>query len=88
MHGSKRLTGFKLYATSANTVVVPCKRTQHVGPKNVGCCWPSMLRPFARALTLHKLVKYYQLNFLLKGPKSSMDEKKRNTELEKVAWHL
>ena len=31
------LTGFKLYATSANTVaVVPCKRTQHFGPKQ--CC--------------------------------------------------
>ena len=36
------LTGFKLYATSANIVVVPCKRTQHVGPNNVVCCWPTM----------------------------------------------
>ena len=31
---------------SANIVVVPCKRTQDVGPNNVAC-WPTMLRPFA-----------------------------------------
>ena len=37
--------------TSANIVVVPCKRTQLVGPNNVACCWPTMLRPFAWALT-------------------------------------
>ena len=35
LHGTKSLTGFKLYATSANIVVVPCKRTQNVGPNNV-----------------------------------------------------
>ena len=38
--------------TSANIVVVPCKPTQHVGPNNVACCWPTTLRPFAWALTL------------------------------------
>ena len=48
MHGPKSLTGFKQCATSANIVVAPCKRTQHVGPNNVACCWPTMLRPFAR----------------------------------------
>ena len=31
-------------------VVVPCKRTQHVGPNNDACCWPTMLRPFAWTL--------------------------------------
>ena len=35
--------------TSANIVVIPCKRTQHVGPNNVACCWPIILRPFAWA---------------------------------------
>ena len=35
LHGPKSLTGFKLYATSANIVVVPCKQMQHVGPNNV-----------------------------------------------------
>ena len=35
--------------TSANIVVVSCKRTQHVGPSNVACCWPTILRPFAWA---------------------------------------
>ena len=35
LYGPKRLTGFKLYATAANIVVVPCKRTQHVGRNNV-----------------------------------------------------
>ena len=49
LHWPKRLTGFKLYATSAN-IVVPCKRTQHVGLYNVACCWPTMLPPFAWAL--------------------------------------
>ena len=48
---AKSLTGFKLYATSANIVVILCKRTQHVGPNNVACCWPTMLRPFAWALS-------------------------------------
>ena len=28
LHGPKSLTGFKLYATSANIVVVPCFRTE------------------------------------------------------------
>ena len=40
LHGPKSLTGFKLYATSANIVVVPCKRTQQVttllGPTMLG----------------------------------------------------
>ena len=40
LHGPKSLTGFKLYATSTNIVVVPCKRTQHVttllGPTMLG----------------------------------------------------
>ena len=47
LHGPKSLTGFKLYATSANIVVVPCKRTQQVttllGPTMLGVvgqqCW-------------------------------------------------
>ena len=54
LQGPKSLTGFKLYATSANIVVVPCKRMQHVGPNNVACCWPTMLRPFAWAFTYQK----------------------------------
>ena len=36
LRGPKILTGFKLYATSANIVVVPCNRTQHVGPVYMG----------------------------------------------------
>ena len=36
----QHLTDFKLYAASANIVVVPCKRTQHLGPNIVACCWP------------------------------------------------
>ena len=46
------MIGFKPYATSANIVMVPCKRTQHVGPNNVACCWPTMLRPFGWTLTV------------------------------------
>ena len=41
----QRLTGFKLYATSANIVVVPCKRTQQV----TTLLGPTMLGPFAWA---------------------------------------
>ena len=37
--------------TSTNIVVVPCKRMQHVGPNNAVCCWPTMPRPFAWALS-------------------------------------
>ena len=40
LHGPKSLTGFKLYATSTNIVVVPCKRTQHVGSNNYARFWP------------------------------------------------
>ena len=36
LHGPICLTDFKLYATSANIVVVPCKRTQQVLANNVG----------------------------------------------------
>ena len=50
LHGSKSLTGFKLYATSANTLVVPCKQTQQVttllGPTMLGVVGPTMLGPF------------------------------------------
>ena len=35
LHEPKSLTSFKLYATSANIVVVQCKRTQHAEPNNV-----------------------------------------------------
>ena len=45
--------------TSANVVVVPCKGTQHVGPNNVACCWPTMLRPFAWALSGGSSRKYF-----------------------------
>ena len=42
--------------TSADIVEVPCKRTQHVGPNNVGCCWPRMLRPFAWAFIIFSVI--------------------------------
>ena len=57
LHGPKSLTGFKLYATSANKCQHCCGSmqtnvTSHniVGPNNVGCCWPTMFGPFAWAL--------------------------------------
>ena len=40
---AKSLINFTLYATSANIVVVPCKRTQQV----TTLLGPTMLRPFA-----------------------------------------
>ena len=48
----KSLTGFKLCATTCNR---ECKRTQHVTSNNVGSCWPTMLRPFARGLSLDRI---------------------------------
>ena len=53
LYGPKSLTGFKLYATSANIVVVPCKRTQQVatllGPTILGVvgqqCWVRLHGP-------------------------------------------
>ena len=52
----KSLTGFKLRSTTPNitqrhatTCNRVCKRTQHV-TSNVGSCWPTTLRPFARRL--------------------------------------
>ena len=35
------------HPTTCNRV---CKRTQHVTSNNVGSCWPTMLRPFARGI--------------------------------------
>ena len=37
------------HPTTCNRV---CKRTQHVTSNNVGRCWPTMMRPFARVLKL------------------------------------
>ena len=37
-----------------------CKRTQHVTSNNVGSCWPTMLRPFARGL---RTPQWNSLNF-------------------------
>ena len=48
-HGPKSLTGFKLYAISANIVVFPCKRKQQV----TTLLGPTMLGPFAWALKAH-----------------------------------
>ena len=56
LRGPKSLTGFKQYAASANKCQHCCSSmqtdaTSHniVGPNNVGCCWPTMLGPFAWA---------------------------------------
>ena len=55
LHVVKRLTGFELCATTpknpqrrTTTCSGVCKRTQRATSNNVGRCWPTMLRPFAR----------------------------------------
>ena len=65
LHGPKSLTGFKLYTASANKCQHCCgsmqtDATSHniVGPNNVGCCWPTMLGPFAWALALETLAMH------------------------------
>ena len=52
LRGPKSLTGFKLNATSANIVVVPCKWAQQV----TTLLGPTMLGPFARAFKLLRIV--------------------------------
>ena len=41
------LNNTQQHPTTCNRV---CKRTQNVTSNNVGSCWPTMLRPFARGL--------------------------------------
>ena len=67
LHGPKSLTGFKLYAASANIVVVPCKRTQQVttllGPTMLDVvgqqCWVRLHGPLGNrgAHLLHIVTK-------------------------------
>ena len=62
LHWPKTLTGFKLCATSANKcqqmptnaniVVVPCKRTQHVGPNSDKNVAPVCMGPNVYGITL------------------------------------
>ena len=46
------------HATTCNRV---CKRTQHVTSNNVGSCWATMLRPFARSLISKRLKFHYRM---------------------------
>ena len=41
------LNNSQQHATRCNR---ECKQTQHVSSNNVGSCWPTMLRPFARSM--------------------------------------
>ena len=54
------------HPTTCNRV---CKRTQHVTSNNVGSCWPTMLRPFARGL---RFTKATAAKHRLKGSSRSM----------------
>ena len=57
-NGPKTLTG-------ANIVVVPCKRTQRVGPNNVACCWLiGTLRNWAGTST--KTLQSIRLNYRIR----------------------
>ena len=60
-HGTKEMlgvVGWKVWPVSnfaqqqATTCNRVCKGTQHVTSNNVGSCWPTMLRPFARGVKL------------------------------------
>ena len=52
------------YPTTCNRV---CKRTQHVTSNNVGGCWSTMLRPFARSLTkLNCIAPIFKVNSFAK----------------------
>ena len=75
LHGPKSLTGFKLYATRANIVVVPCKRTQQVttllGPTMLAVvsqqCWVRLHGPLGAKCTCRQYFNCIKLctSFLL-----------------------
>ena len=64
----KGLTGFKLCATTPNNMQqgVQTAGTCNI-QKNVGSCWPTMLRPFAWDLTLYMTAIAF-LTFSLPSP--------------------
>ena len=76
-HGTKEMLGVvgwkvwlvsnfaRQHATTCNRV---CKRTQHVTSNNVGSCWPTMLRPFARDLRLLSRILSKDDNLILGYP--------------------
>ena len=76
-HGTKEMLGVvgwkvwpdsnfaQQHATTCNSV---CKRTQHVTSNNVGSCWPTMLRPFARGLRLLSCILSKDDNLILGYP--------------------
>ena len=49
------------------------KRSQHVGPNNVASCWPTMLRAFARALNIYKLIRNKMIQMCLNIIMSTKD---------------
>ena len=69
------------HATTCNRV---CKGTQPVTSNNVGSCWSTMLRPFARSLTMNSFTTYacscriclleFQLFLSLKTMKNSSEQ--------------
>ena len=70
LHGPG-LTGFKLYATSANIIVVPCKRTQQVttllGPTMLGVigqqCWIRLHGPLVVSHSVNFKMKYLNVKY-------------------------
>ena len=45
------------------------KRTQHVTSNNVGSCWPTMLRPFARAF-----LKWHVISIIAENNQHALDK--------------
>ena len=74
-HGTKEMLGVagsKVWLVSNFAQQLPttcnrvCKRPGRVTSKNVGSCWPTMLRPFAWDLTLMTAIAF--LTFSLPSP--------------------
>ena len=76
-HGTKEMLGVvgwkvwpvsnfvQQHATTSKTCNRVCKRTQHVNSnRNVGSCWPTMLRPFARGFKYSPFSFSWSLNRL------------------------
>ena len=91
LHGPKSLTGFKLYVTSANRCQHCCgsmqtDATSHniVGPNNVGCCWLTMLGPFAWAFRLKEIISIVRKNIHISDRHFTIFFDKRKNDQHKL----
>ena len=72
----------------ATTCSRECKRTQHITSNNVGGCWPTMLRLFARGFRcLHRVTSHSSADFVSCWESPSFHvNNRREAKLMTLAW--